>query len=127
VFFAVVAAVVLRSPQMFTGRHARRHRLCGLAYLLCLFAGLVDRFTPFIDSFAWDVMLGLAGTAATVTAALDFKHHKHVKNVASGVLDEDATVTDAEMLEHAFYQVSLHGSRGVEGDGGPWRCLQQCI
>ena len=58
-----------------------------------------------LNYVVWDVGLGVLGTAATLTAASDFAHHKRVKNVASGVLDEDATVSHAEMIEHSFYQV----------------------
>ena len=51
-------------------------------------------------------MLGLSGTALTLTAARDFgPAHGRVRNVASGALDEKATVTSSEMIEHAFYQL----------------------
>jgi hypothetical protein len=33
----------------------------------------------------YDTILGIAGTALSLTAAFDFKaHHSHVKNMASG-------------------------------------------
>ena len=48
-------------------------------------------------------ILGVAGVTLTLTAAFEFQH-KNVKNIASGTLDEHATVTYNEMIEHAFYQ-----------------------
>lgn len=51
----------------------------------------------------FDVVLGILGTVLTLFAAFEFKH-KNVKNFASGTLDEHATVTYAEMIEHSFYQ-----------------------
>lgn len=53
--------------------------------------------------FAYDVILGLLGIYLTLSAAHDFPHRK-VKNFASGTLDEHATVTYGEMIEHSFYQ-----------------------
>jgi hypothetical protein len=55
-------------------------------------------------SFVFDVLLGVLGIATTLSAARAFDH-RNVKNRASGALDDDATVTHAEMVEHAFYQV----------------------
>lgn len=47
----------------------------------------------------------MLGTALTLTAAFDFRAaHSRVRNVASGALDDDATVTFSEMIEHSFYQ-----------------------
>ena len=51
----------------------------------------------------YDFFLGLLGILLTLSAAFEFQH-KNVKNDASGTLDEKATVTFSEMLEHAFYQ-----------------------
>ena len=60
----------------------------------------------FLPRALYDVVLALLGTALTLTAAFDFRQaHAHVKNVASGALEADATVTVSEMLEHAFYQM----------------------
>ena len=53
----------------------------------------------------FDVVLGLLGLTATLTAASDFSSHRKIRNPASGALDDKATVTQDEMLEHAFYQV----------------------
>ncbi|KAL7581233.1 hypothetical protein ACA910_006011 [Epithemia clementina (nom. ined.)] len=54
---------------------------------------------------AYDVILGVLGIAATLTAARDFPH-KHVQNESgqSGTLASKAIVTQAEMIEHSFYQ-----------------------
>ena len=57
-----------------------------------------------LDNFGFDVLLGVSGVIVTLTAAADFRYHRHAKNVASGTLDEEATVTYSEMVEHSFYQ-----------------------
>ncbi len=53
--------------------------------------------------WAYDAGLSSLGVAVTLSAASGFGH-RAVRNEASGVLDEHATVTHAEMLEHSFYQ-----------------------
>jgi hypothetical protein len=57
------------------------------------------------DWFAliYDIILGLLGIALTASAVRDFPH-KNISNHASGTLDDHATVTDGEMVEHLFYQ-----------------------
>ena len=65
---------------------------------------------------------GLLGTALTLSAAFDFQRaHAHVQNRASGALEQDATITYSEMMEHSFYQmlniahiVFLHGMCRVD-------------
>jgi hypothetical protein len=52
----------------------------------------------------FDIVLGALGIGLTLAAAREFGH-KNVRNRASGTLDEDATVSYDEMIEHAFYQV----------------------
>jgi hypothetical protein len=102
---AVVVGVAAGAPRLFSARHGRRHRLVGAVYLGWLALGLVGLLhQPLLPSLAWDVGLGVLGITLTLTAAADFPN-KHARNVASGALDEDATVTQAEMVEHAFYQV----------------------
>ena len=56
-------------------------------------------------SFGYDVVLGILGVGATLTAAKEFPH-KHVRNETgqSGTLHQKAIVTQSEMIEHAFYQ-----------------------
>lgn len=56
------------------------------------------------DNQALDSSLGLCGVYLAHSASTSF-HHANVKNVASGTLDSHATVTNAEMVEHVFYQV----------------------
>lgn len=51
----------------------------------------------------YDSILGILGTLLALTAAFEFQH-KGVNNVASGTLDQHATVSFNEMIEHAFYQ-----------------------
>jgi len=52
------------------------------------------------------ILLPAVGIVLSLTAAFDFrKAHARVKNVASGTLDDDQTVTFSEMVEHSFYQV----------------------
>jgi hypothetical protein len=119
-FLLSVSRVVARRPSIFTKRFARRHRLTGLAYLIWLSVGFLDAacqmLAPaplpasppaiFFPRVLYDTALALLGTALTLSAAYDFKKaHAHVSNVASGVLEEDATVTFSEMLEHSFYQM----------------------
>lgn len=56
-------------------------------------------------AFAFDMILGILGVGATLTAAKEFPH-KHVKNSKgqSGTLHQKAIVTQSEMIEHVFYQ-----------------------
>jgi hypothetical protein len=123
-FLLSVARVVARRPSIFTKRFARRHRLIGLVYIIWLIVGFLDAAcqmlapapllapaasppaSVFLPRVLYDTALTLLGTALTLSAAYDFKKaHAHVSNVASGVLEEDATVTFSEMLEHSFYQM----------------------
>jgi hypothetical protein len=109
-FAALLCPVVLINARtLFTHRHARRHRLLGLGYLIFLGAVVlsVERRKPAWLQFVVDVVFGALGCALTLSAAADFeKAHRRVDNRGrSGTLDDSATVTRAEMLEHAFYQV----------------------
>jgi hypothetical protein len=108
-FAALLCPVVLVNARtLFTHRHARRHRWLGLGYLVFLGAVVlsVERREPAWLQFAVDVVFGALGCALTLSAAADFeKAHRRVDNRGrSGTLDDSATVTRAEMLEHAFYQ-----------------------
>jgi len=53
----------------------------------------------------YDIVLGILGITATLTAARDFPH-KYIQNAPgqSGTLSVKAMVTYNEMIEHAFYQ-----------------------
>jgi hypothetical protein len=128
----VATLVAPNARRLFAPRYGRSHRLAGVVYLVVLAIGLCDVAATVVATRAWgprgaagvfstispfpmgpnarvahDVALGVAGVILTVTAARDFgRAHAsaRVKNVASGALDEDDTVTREEMLEHAFYQ-----------------------
>ncbi|CAM9169263.1 unnamed protein product [Ectocarpus fasciculatus] len=90
---------------MFTKRHGRTHTTLGLLYLLWITMGFIDVLTGagMVDALLFHALLGSLGICLTLAAAHEFQH-KNVKNVASGVLDEHATVTYGEMIEHSFYQ-----------------------
>jgi len=109
-YVALLPTALLNFSPLFTRRFGRRHRLCGLVHLTLLLFGAAGtaaaawpRWLP--PPALFDLLLGLSGTAATATAALDFAHHKKARNEASGTLDEAATVTYSEMVEHTFYQL----------------------
>jgi len=129
-FASLLSKYVLRHKSMFTKRFARRHRLAGLVYLMWLLFGythlcgelliqieplevVFSSFLPMRMGVAscaklsvkfYDITLGLLGLALTLTAASEFSFHKKVKNPASGALDQRATITLDEMIEHSFYQ-----------------------
>ena len=127
--------VAPNARRLFLPRYGRRHRAMGAVYIAVLIVGLTDiaaRVSSGSDDgeragsgaggawfhalgfpmdrpgrVAFDVLLGVAGTTLTLTAAYDFKHaheEDRVRNKASGPLDPDQTVTFEEMLEHSFYQ-----------------------
>lgn len=121
-FFLILYRVLISNPSVFMKRHGRKHAITGFVYLVWISYGFVDLFrtkaaisndTPndllqqnssAYSYFLYDVVLGILGTVLTLYAAFEFKH-KNVVNVASGTLDEHATVTYGEMIEHSFYQV----------------------
>lgn len=117
-FGALLLATVVQHPVMFRRRHGRAHRVMGAAHLCVLALGACDVATftsqegaqP-LRSLLFDVLLAVSGTALTLTAASGFGH-RNVRNPASGALDKDATVSHAEMVEHAFYQI-LNGIQAV--------------
>ena len=131
----VITLVAPNFGRLFLPRYGRRHRAMGAVYIAVLIVGLTDiaaRVSSGSDDgesagsgaggawfhalgfpmdrpgrVAFDVLLGVAGTTLTLTAAYDFKHaheEDRVRNKASGPLDPDQTVTFEEMLEHSFYQ-----------------------
>jgi hypothetical protein len=107
-FLLFLYHVLSSTPSMFVKRHGRYHAITGLLYLLWIswgfFALLVPKLISMsIPAFVYDVVLGIIGTVLTLYAANEFQH-KNVKNFASGTLDEHATVTYGEMIEHSFYQ-----------------------
>eukprot|EP00854_Cymbomonas_tetramitiformis_P006572 gene6572-7872_t len=107
-FFGWVLCVVVCNPTIFVNfkKHGRRHRFVGFAYLLWLLFGVFGTLNFKIHCFlSYDLILGILGILLTFSAAFDFKTHKRVRNVASGTLEENATVTYDEMIEHGFYQI----------------------
>ena len=131
----ILTLVAPNFRRLFLPRYGRRHRMMGAVYIAVLIVGLTDiaaRVSSGSDDgesagsgaggawfdapgfpldkpgrVAFDVLLGVAGTTLTLTAAYDFKHaheEDRVQNKASGPLDPDQTVTFEEMLEHSFYQ-----------------------
>ncbi len=108
-FAVMLFRVVFPIPRLFSKRIGRRHAKTGAAYLAWLAIGFISMITSFTGTnvgmppVVYDTVLGALGIALTLTAARDFGH-KNVHNRASGTLDEDATVSYDEMIEHAFYQ-----------------------
>jgi hypothetical protein len=106
-FYAGLLAHVLpHAARLFSRRHARAHRLLGLAYLLWITVGLMQlcmSMHTLLDPLAYDLVLGALGMGLTLSAAYEFGH-RNVRNEASGALDEQATITHGEMIEHSFYQ-----------------------
>ena len=113
------AARFLPSLALFRPRHARAHRLLGAAYFVWLALGYWLAFRGLRDAppyavrpwwLGYDAMLGLLGTASAWTASTGFPSHRRSgernreKGFASGALDEAATVSTAEMEEHAYFQ-----------------------
>ena len=82
------------------------HARLGLAHLCLLVFGYVEAMSDSTPTLRllYHITLGASGCALTYTAAEEFQH-KNVENVASGTLDQHATVTYGEMREHLFYQV----------------------
>jgi hypothetical protein len=105
VFGGLLTCVLLQHPLMFIKRHGRFHALVGLFHLFLLFIGCYQLIwvNTVCSSVLYDSVLGISGIVLTLTAAIEFQH-KNIKNVASGTLDEHATVTYNEMIEHSFYQ-----------------------
>ncbi|GBG29872.1 Hypothetical Protein FCC1311_060922 [Hondaea fermentalgiana] len=104
-FFAVLLSVLIPNSRMFMKRHARRHRIAALMYLVWLLFGFTDLYLDVgINQFVFHVVLGCLGVAVTLSAAFDFRFHERVRNRASGTLEKETTVTFSEMIEHSFYQ-----------------------
>ena len=138
-FFLLVILVSAANFDIFVHRFARAHRLSGLALLLWLIAGLADMHVGLLHParkplgyLGFDVVLGLLGTATTMSAAYHFGTPPPAKGAraataaatGSGVLDAAATVRRAEMVEHAFYQLlnlaqilALHAMSWLDGAG----------
>lgn len=105
IFLVFVLYLMLNNSIMFKRKHGKRHSINGLAYFIWMFIGFLAFATgkQVINYVIFDAVLGILGTVLALSAAFDFGH-KHIVNVASGTLDEHATVTYNEMIEHSFYQ-----------------------
>jgi len=98
--------------KLFSSTHGRSHRLVGLVHLLWLVYGLTCVVYERSESESWsnqcflfDIILGLLGTMATLSAARDFPHKRVMNRPGeSGTLSKSAIVTQDEMVEHSFYQ-----------------------
>eukprot|EP00466_Bigelowiella_natans_P010047 jgi/Bigna1/90330/estExt_fgenesh1_pg.C_670084 len=104
IFFTDLSVLALQAYRLFLPRFARAHRVLGAIYLALLLFGFADLHSNILPRFIFDVLLGVTGIFLTLSAAWGFPHHRRVTNEASGTLDEDATVTYDEMIEHSFYQ-----------------------
>ena len=126
-FFGVVVAIAVHHRKaLFFSRQGWSHRIAGAALLTWLMIGVIQilhRMMMMEDaqqhshsSWQWqwqhrwwylwyDTILGILGITTTLTAARDFPH-KYVQNAKgqSGSLSQKALVTQAEMIEHSFYQ-----------------------
>jgi hypothetical protein len=110
--FLILLSLTLfrKAPYLFFQRHGQSHRVVGGLYLMWIICGvcICDNvaFASAFHIFLYDFILGCLGIATTLTAARDFPH-KLVKNSRgqSGSLSESAIVTQAEMVEHGYYQM----------------------
>ena len=109
-FGARILLVVVIHRRMFVPKYGRGHRFLGLLMIVHMAVGLADAcvgdMVPPPLVWVYDATLSVIGFSVSYSAACEFgPAHKHVRNEASGVLDQTATVTVAEMLEHCFYQL----------------------
>ncbi len=110
IFAAMLFLAIFPIPRLFSKRIGRRHAQAGAAYLAWLAIGFISVIfmsasgaSAGVPPVVFDTVLGALGITLTLTAAREFGH-KNVHNRASGTLDEDATVSYDEMIEHSFYQ-----------------------
>jgi hypothetical protein len=108
----ILSLCLVHCRTLFLQSHGMKHRLCGAIHL-CLFSvgawtasGTLSNQNNFL---LFDFILGVSGLVTTLTAADDFPHRLVSNNrngvyVQSGTLHETAIVTQAEMVEHSFYQ-----------------------
>jgi hypothetical protein len=119
------------APRLFFQRHGQSHRILGGVYLGWIIWGVSTcdnvAFTSAFDSFLYDFILGCLGITTTLTAARDFPH-KFVKNARgqSGSLAETAIVTQAEMMEHGYYQI-LNLIQSIYLHGLAWKTTSLTI
>ena len=108
-FIAVASLISIHVSLLFLDRHGWTHRLAGAVHFLLLVVGAwtipLQSSRQSNNALLYDITLGCSGLIVTLTAARDFPH-RYVRNAVgqSGTLSEKAMVTQAEMIEHAFYQ-----------------------
>jgi hypothetical protein len=110
-FFAVVSLLLLSSSFgiLFLDRHGWSHRLAGAVHWMLLILGTAtvpSQSSQPSKALLYDTLLASSGVIVTLTAAKDFPH-RYVRNASgqSGTLAKTAMVTQAEMIEHSFYQL----------------------
>ena len=121
-FLLLIISIAFAQPaspaKLFLERHGRSHRLSGGMHLAWLVTGAICLVHPThygedtiaknswkLQCLAYDIILGILGTLATLTAAHDFPHRLVTNRPGeSGTLSREAVVTQGEMIEHAFYQ-----------------------
>lgn len=117
-FYACLLVILCTSKpggkKLFLSHHGRSHRLAALAHLSWLLCGVTSVLyadDPLragswaVKCLVYDVVLGLLGIIATLSAARDFPHKRVVNRPGeSGTLSNAAIVTQSEMIEHSFYQ-----------------------
>ena len=99
---------------LFLQWHGWSHRLAGGTHLCWMILGTfyvtqsgsnIDFSSWKYKTFAYDVVLGVLGVITTYTASQGFPHKTIQNNIGqSGTLHLNAIVTQAEMIEHLFYQ-----------------------
>ena len=129
-FFALLVVALIIAPnhtptKLFLSTNGRSHRLVGAANLTWLIVGVVTTcivYQPKNDPsdvtigssilgtgtciLLYDIILGILGTLATLTAAREFPHKRVINRPGeSGTLSHVAMVTQGEMVEHSFYQM----------------------
>lgn len=108
-FFAILCFII--APfigTLFLDSHGWSHKAVGAFHLILLIFGVLSLEQQKDATFAllYDILISCSGTILTLTAARSFPH-RHVKNRVgqSGTLVKKAIVTQAEMIEHSFYQL----------------------
>lgn len=145
-FLLLVITLLISRPysnlkKLFLSSHGRSHRLVGAAHLTWLLVGVAFLVVPPSsddDHAVWpmkclfyDIILGILGISATLTAAHDFPHrrvtnnnnntNKKIGSFESGTLSRSAIVTQGEMMEHSFYQ-GLNLWQALYLHGITWVC-----
>lgn len=111
-YLGLIWIIILPHIRMFSPQYMRyygmQHRVLGGAYMTLLSISAWDLVFHLSRSRAFlHISLPVLGTLLARSASKEFKGAHapdKVRNVASGALDKDQTVTTSEMTEHVFYQ-----------------------